>query len=117
MTKNIIITILILTNIAFVYFVFTQNGNIVNLQKTIESQKINSKVVLFTQTLIDKVLKSTKPVDFENRLALENMVRDINDKDILDKWNTFVKSTDNNQAQIEIKNLLDILVKRISVAN
>ena len=115
--KNLIIAILILTNITAVYFIFVQSSNAANLQNVIAQQKTNTKVVVFTQALIEKVLKSTSPVDFETRLALENMVRNLGDKVILDEWNNFVNSTDSNKAQIEIKNLLDLLVKKINIIN
>ena len=115
--KNIVIIILILTNIATGYFICVQSENIVNLQKVIDKQKTNTKVIVFTQALIEKVLKSTTPVDFDTRLSLENMVRDINDKSILDAWNSFVNSSDSNQAQIGIKNLLDLLIKKINIVN
>jgi len=115
--KNLLIVLLVLTNIATGYFFYTKCADAVSLQNVIDKQKTNTKVVVFTQALIEKVLKSTTPVDFENRLALENMVRDLGDKAILDEWNKFVNSADSNQAQIEIKNLLDMLVKKINIIN
>lgn len=115
--KNVLIVILLLTNIAAVYFISLQATNASNLQKVIDKQKTNTNVVVFTQALIEKVLKSTSPVDFETRLSLENMVRNLNDKAILDEWNNFVNSSDSNQAQIEIKSLLDLLVKKINIIN
>lgn len=100
-----------------IYFGYTENINSINLQQIIARQKTNTKVVVFTQTLIEKVLKSTTPVDFETRLLLENMVRDLDDKTILNEWNNFVNSTDSNDAQVKIKNLLDLLLKKINIIN
>ncbi len=115
--KNLLIVFLVFTNLVSLYLLSIHIGQSDNLQSIVDQQKTNTKVVLFTQTLIEKVLKSTSPVDFETRLALENMVRNLNDKTILDKWNDFVNSSDSNQAQVEIKSLLDLLIKKINIIN
>jgi CRISPR/Cas system endoribonuclease Cas6 (RAMP superfamily) len=63
--------------------------------------------------LIEKVLKAEKEVDFETRLKLENAVREINDKEILNQWIKFTESKTEDEAQNNIKNLLDLLVDKI----
>lgn len=115
--KNLLIGVLAVTTLILSYCAYTQMNNLHAAERIIDQQKTNTKVVIFTESLIAKVLKSTAPVDFDTRLQLENMVRDLNDKAILDEWNKFVNSTDANQAQIEIKNLLDLLIKRINIIN
>jgi hypothetical protein len=52
-------------------------------------------------------------VSFDDRLQLENMVRDLKDDAILAEWNKFVNSQTSAEAQGEVKNLLDILVLKI----
>lgn len=80
-----------------------------------ESRIMNDKVLLFTRTFIEKILKSEKEVSFEDRLRLENAVRDLNDKEILDRWTAFTSSQTEREAQENVKDLLDTLTKKIKV--
>jgi hypothetical protein len=57
---------------------------------------------------------SDKDVDFNTRLTLETMVRNLNDKQILDQWQAFTAAQTSAQASIDAKNLLDLLVKKIA---
>lgn len=77
-------------------------------------QQMNVSIVGFTNLFINKVLKSIDEVSIEDRLKLENAVREIGDKDILDQWNRFLASKDQKEAQVEVKNLLEILMSKIS---
>ena len=79
------------------------------------SQKniLNSQVLNFTRLFIERVLQAKGEVSFENRLKLENMVRDLNDPAILESWNSFVNSRSEQEAQENVKLLLDLLVRKI----
>jgi hypothetical protein len=72
------------------------------------------KVINFSTLFIEKVLKAKTEVAFEDRLKLENAVRDLDDPAILGLWEKFTESGDQDQAQEAVKNLLDSLVKKIS---
>lgn len=74
---------------------------------------VNAQVLIFLQLFIERVLKAKGEVSFENRLKLENMVRDLNDQAILQSWNSFVNSTSEQEAQENVKTLLDVLVRKI----
>lgn len=84
------------------------------LQKEITSQKTNHKVMNFLNLFIQKVLKTDKPVSFEDRLQLENAVRDINDPEIMAKWEEFTGGTNEVQIQQGVKELLEVLARKIS---
>jgi len=115
--KNLLIAILTISTLLTVYGLYVKTVDLRNAENIISKQKTNTKVVVFTQMLIDKVLKSKTPVDFDTRLALENMVRDLGDQAILYEWNRFVNSTDSDQTQMAMKNLLDLLVRKINIIN
>ena len=88
-----------------------------NLQATnglLQTYQHNEKVLSFTKIFIEKVLKAEAEVSFEDRLKLENAVRDINNKDIFDQWQKFIDSKTEAQAQQEVKNLLELLVNKIA---
>ena len=115
--KNIIvagvIAVLLLGNIIFGVNYFLQEKETADLQKQIETQKTNEKVVRFLDIFIQKVLKTDKEVSFEDRLKLENAIRDINDPELLAKWEAFTNGTNEAQIQQGVKDLLEAIVKKI----
>lgn len=83
-------------------------------QVTLETQKTNEKVLDFTKLFVEKVLKADTEIDFETRLKLENAVRNLNDEEILGQWQKFTESKTETEAQETVKNLLEILVGKIT---
>lgn len=84
-------------------------------ERALETQKTNEKVLNFTQLFINKVLKAEGEVDFETRLNLENEVRSLDDQEILEQWQKFTESESEAEAQVEVKNLLELLVNKIKI--
>lgn len=116
--KKIIIIIVILLllagNIAFGIGYFLEKQEIQKMQKELNKQRLNIKVINFSNLFIEKVLKAKTEVSFEDRLKLENAVRELEDPAILALWDKFIESKTQDQAQESVKNLLDALVKKIS---
>ena len=116
--KNIVLSavilLLVLGNILLGIGYFLQFQETAKLQKQIKTQQTNTKVVNFLNLFIQKVLKSDKEVSFEDRLQLENAVRDINDPEILSTWEQFTNGTNEAQIQQGVKALLEALVKKIN---
>ncbi len=116
--KKIIIIIVVLLlaigNIGFGIGYFSAIVKIQNMQRELERQQLNVKVINFSNLFIEKVLKAKTEVSFEDRLKLENVVRDLDDPAILNLWEKFTESSTQDQAQEAVKNLLDALVKKIS---
>lgn len=109
----IIIAVLALGNIFFGVQYFLQTGQIYAAQKQAIAQQTNKKVVAFLNLFIQKVLKSDKEISFEDRLQLENAIRDINDPELLAKWDQFTGGTSEAQIQEGVKALLEALGKKI----
>ena len=82
-------------------------------QAVLSVQNINANTLAFTQLFIDKVLNAEGEVDFETRLQLENAVRAIGDEQILTQWKKFSESANEQEAQVEVKNLLSELIRKI----
>jgi len=94
------------------YYVSLQD---LRAQKSLlQTYQHNEKILSFTKLFITKVLKAESEVTFEDRLQLENAVRDINNKSILDQWTKFTESKTEAQAQEEVKNLLELLINKIT---
>ena len=115
--KTILITVILLLIIGNVFFGFkylTTQKELQQTQTALEAQKTNEKVLDFAKLFIEKVLKAKGEVDFETRLKLENAVREIRDKEILEKWQNFTNSQTEEEAQENVKDLLEILVDKIN---
>jgi len=112
-TALIIIVLLIISNVftGVQYFKFKDAP--VGIDQTAEVKNNNNGVLEFTKLFIDEVLNSDEEVDFDTRLKLENSVRDLNDLEILNQWNRFLGSETEEDAQIEVKNLLTLLINKI----
>lgn len=109
----VVIGLLIVGNIYFALNYSSLSKELSAVKKENESFHKNDKVISFSRLFIDNVLKSGKEVDFDTRLKLENAVREIKDDEILAEWGKFTKSQTEADAQIEVKNLLDLLMKKI----
>lgn len=73
----------------------------------------NVRIVDFTKLFIEQVLKAQTEVSFETRLKLENTVRDLGDAQILAQWQKFTDSKTEEDAQQEVKNLLELLINKM----
>lgn len=92
---------------------FLQAQKIQRLQKELNARQTNAKLVSFLDTFIKKVLKAEGEVSFEDRLKLENAIRDLNDKELLFLWESFTQAPTTEQIQQNVKNLLEGLVNKI----
>ena len=108
-----IILILLAGNIYFGSRYFSALKELKELKAAMETYKINEKILTFSSLFITKVLKTENEVDFETRLRLETTVRDLNDEEILTQWKKFTESETEDEAQTEVKNLLEMLVSKI----
>ena len=109
-----LVTVLALTSGYLLVECFLTRADLKEANQIIEAQQMNVKIVDFTQLFIDKVLSGQSEVSFEDRLQLENAVRDINDQEIFDQWQKFVNGGTNDEGQINLTRLLKLLVTKIS---
>ncbi|MCX6713320.1 MAG: hypothetical protein NTY66_03895 [Candidatus Vogelbacteria bacterium] len=90
-------------------------SELVTLRSQAQNQETNAQVVTFTRLFINDVLKAHGEVVFDKRLELENAVRALKDQTILAQWGKFINAKDELTAQTEVKNLLGMLVDKITV--
>jgi len=74
-----------------------------------------TKILEFYKMFVEKVLETKSEVDFETRLKLENNVRELNNPKILDKWQKFVNSKTELEAQAATVGLLKVIVEEVEV--
>lgn len=82
-------------------------------QKTISQQQINTKVLLFSKLFTANVLQGGQAVSFDQRLQLENAVRDINDPQIYAAWQKFTNAKDQAEIQKDFYALFTLLLEKI----
>jgi len=110
---TIIIFFLLASNLFFALNFYDLRHEVEALRSRLRVCQTNEKVLNFTRLFIEKVLKAQEEIDFETRLQLENAVRSINDEEILNQWKKFTQSQTEEEAQKEVVELLDLLVKKI----
>jgi hypothetical protein len=94
---------------------YIQGQTLIVAQNASKTFQYDQKVLDFTKLFIAKVLKADGDVSFDDRLQLETFVRNINDKTIFDQWQKFINAQTPLEAQIEVKNLLEMLISKISI--
>lgn len=110
-----LVVILFISNMFFGWMYVSSRVQMRSLETKVENQKINGEVLLFTQLFMEKVLGGAKEVSFDDRLQLENSVRNLNDKEIFDSWQIFTKAKDAAEVQKDFYSLFELLLKKISI--
>lgn len=109
-----VVVALIVSNGYFVFSCVEAKTSLADSQRTVNGFADNGKIIAFTKLFIEKVLKAEQEISFEDRLQLENGVRELGDASILAQWKKFTDSKTESDAQREVKNLLEILVDKIA---
>jgi len=110
----IVLLVLIAGNIYLATQLFLCKAELNHANESLYTKQINEKTLVFSKLFVEKVLKGGVEVDFEDRLRLENSVREINDQEIFDQWQKFVKSQNDQQAQQEVAELFTMLLNKIT---
>ena len=109
-----LIVILGLGNVFFAYQLINkqdQGGTMKAGEETVDTVKESS--LDFLKLFIVKVINDEKEVSFEDRLQLENAVREIGDQTILAQWQKFIESETGDEAQKNTRLLMEMLVNRL----
>jgi len=77
-----------------------------------QQNQINKKVLDFRNMFTEKVLLSDQEIDFDTRLLLETAVRSLDDDEIFSQWQAFVNSQTKEDATLQAKKLLDLLIQK-----
>ncbi len=92
---------------------FTLKTELKVVRAEVKAQALNANILEFGMLFLEKVLRAESEVSFEDRLQLENAVRDIGNEEILTKWEQFTESQDEADAQGSVKDLLEALLRNI----
>jgi len=110
---NIILAVSLLANIFLAGGFIWSRLQEKDVKKQLADQQLNEKTLLFGKLFVQKVLQGADEINFEDRLQLENAVRDLNDSELFFQWQKFTKSATNTQAQQEVSRLFILLLDKI----
>lgn len=111
--SNILMIILVAGNIFF-SIQYTESIKQQNSQKE-DNIGTNIQVSRFLKLFVDVVLNTEpgKTISYDQRVQLENDVRQIKDADIIKQWETFVASKDGKDAQKNAIALMKFLTNKL----
>lgn len=108
--SNILMLTLVAGNIFFsIQYMegIKQQSNQEDQQQTKATERIQT--ARFMKLFIDTVLNTKEAISFENRVKLENDIRQLWDKSLTTQWESFVNSKDTKSAQKEAVRLMSML--------
>lgn len=111
----ILILLLLSGNVYLGVQSFLYKSELNQLKKDVVAHEINEKDLFFAKLLVEKILLGGVEVSFEDRLRLENAVRDINDPEIFSQWQKFTNSKSDAETQQSIGGLFSLLLNKISL--
>jgi hypothetical protein len=108
-----VVVVLLATNVFFATRLIQVTGVAEEAQAAAQSSQSHRQEIAFLQLFIKHVLQTDGEIDFETRLQLENQVRALGDAEILGVWKQFVESTNPEEAQAAVGQLLILLVEAL----
>ena len=110
--SNVLMIVLLAGNI---FFSIQYTENIKQQQLTQESDTSTMRIqsARLLKSFIDIVLNTgNQAISYDDRIALENEVRQMKDSEILKKWNSFVGSSDAKVAQQNAVEFMKLLANK-----
>lgn len=111
--SNILLIILVAGNIFF----SIQYMEGLRAQADAKEDKVTNSIQVsrFLKLFVDVVLNNegSKTISYEDRLKLENDIRQIKDTDLTKQWDTFVASKDAKMAQENAVKLMKMLTNKL----
>ena len=108
----IIIVILLASNLFLGIKYFNASKELKETESITAAQEERTKFTEFNKVFISEVLQAKSEVNYDTRLKLDEMVKDINDKDLTAQWQKFTDSQTEKEAQDETVNLLGLVAER-----
>ena len=110
LVSNILMVVLVIGNIFFsVQYIsnIQQQANRDTAEELRSTERLQT--ARFLKLFIDTVLNTKEAITLENRVKLENDIRQLGDKAITDQWDIFVGSKDSKTAQEAAVKLMSML--------
>ncbi len=111
---NIVIIVLLLGNI-FLAYKYVGVMRTQSVENAVSEQKITQRVQManFNKLFVETVLNSKGTISSDDRIKLENDVRQTHDTDLINAWNIFVSSKDSKATQENAMKILGLLANKM----
>ena len=110
LVSNVLMLILLIGNIFF-SIQYISNLKAEATQKD-DNTQYRIQVSRFLKSFIDIVINTQGTVSFDDRVKLENDIRQIHDADLVKLWDVFVGSKDTKEAQANAVKLMSLLATK-----
>ncbi len=110
LVSNVLMLVLVMGNIFFsVQYIsnIQQQANRDSQEEAKSTERLQT--ARFLKLFIDTVLNTKETISFENRVKLENDIRQLGDTNLTKQWDTFVGSKDPKTAQEAAVKLMSML--------
>jgi hypothetical protein len=112
LVSNILMLVLVAGNIFF-SIQYTESIKQQSLQENNDNSTVRIQASRLLKSFIDIVLNTEgKAISYDERISLENEVRQMKDPEILKKWNVFVNSSDAKVAQQNAVEFMKLLANK-----
>lgn len=114
LVSNILMLLLLVGNIFF-SIQYTSNVKQETVKASEESANGATRIqtARFLKLFIDTVLSTQGTVSFDDRVKLENDIRQLGDVNLTSQWNIFVSSKDSKEAQMNAVKLMSLLTNKM----
>ena len=112
---TIFIIVLFLGFLFFAWQFISLKAELRTANQSIANEQVNAKVLNFSKLFVTNVLDGSKEVSFDQRLELENAMRDIKDPELFASWQKFTAAKDQSEIQRQFADLFQLLLKKISI--
>ena len=113
-TSNLLMLVLVASNIFFAVQYVNDIKQQANQQEvTDQSTTTRIQISRFLKYFIDTVLNTKGSISMEDRIKLENDIRQIHDTDLIKLWDGFVASKDGKEAQVNAVKLMAMLSNKM----
>lgn len=112
LVSNILMLVLVAGNIFF-SIQYTESIKEKQLAQDSDTSTMRIQASRLLKSFIDVVLNTEgQAISYDDRILLENEVRQMKDADILKNWNVFVNSSDAKTAQQNAVNFMKLLANK-----
>jgi hypothetical protein len=111
LVSNILLVVLLAGNLFFSiqYIENTRQTEVAQDTQSITRLQISR----FLKSFIDLVLSTQGTITYDDRVKLENDIRQIHDADLTKAWDTFIASKNGDQAQANAIKLMSLLTNKM----
>ena len=109
----LIIVILLLANLFLGVKYFNANKELKETKSIIAARQEKTKFTEFNKIFISEVLQTKTEVNYDTRLKLDKMIKEINNKELTAQWQKFTDSQTEKEAQDETVKLLRLLAEKM----